>query len=325
MPVRTPADLPMPPLDLLRRIGVGQDRDPEAAFVKTGELHRRLLDEHLPADWSWGGKRILDFGCGVGRMLRQFAAESGESEIFGCDLDRPSVEWLRENLSPPFQVFESAEEAGLPQEDGFFDLIYAFSVYTHFTDNWAAWLREHHRVLADGGILFATFLGEGMLEPLTGERWDEDRIGMNPLMQGLPWDEGGPIAVNSRWWIEAHWGRAFEILELVPRLEPDRPSHGLVVARKKAVEITAEELERLEPDEPREIAALRHHVRQLEADARDLRRSHKALERQLAALEAEGKAEAERAKQLVESLETSRSWRLTAPLRSATRRLRSGN
>ena len=112
---------------------------------------------------------MLDFGCGVGRMLQQFLPEADEAEFWGCDLDRPSLDWLEKNLSPPFHFFESTEDAGLPQEDGFFDLIYAFSVYTHFTDNWAAWLLEHHRVLADGGFLFATFLGEGMLESLTGE------------------------------------------------------------------------------------------------------------------------------------------------------------
>lgn len=96
---------------------------------------------------------MLDFGCGVGRVLRQFAPEAEEAELWGCDLDGPSIGWLRENLSPPFHFFESEERAGLPQADGHFDLIYAFSVYTHFTDNWAEWLLEHHRVLADGGLL----------------------------------------------------------------------------------------------------------------------------------------------------------------------------
>src|SRR5262249_12076302 len=158
------------------------------------------------------GKRVLDFGCGVGRVLRQFLPETEAAEFYGCDLDAPSVEWLQQSFSPPFQIFETSERAGLPQEDGVFDLIYAFSVYTHFTDNWAEWLLEHHRVLADGGILFATFLGEGMLEPLTGETWEEGLIGMNPLLHGFPWDNGGPLAFNSPWWLRAHWGRAFDIV-----------------------------------------------------------------------------------------------------------------
>jgi SAM-dependent methyltransferase len=315
MPARDPGSLPIPPVDLVRRIGLSEEEDPQRSYLDSGRESRELIEAHLPAGWTWAGKRVLDFGCGVGRVLRQFAAEAEEAEFFGCDLDRTSVSWLQDNFSPPFEAFESTEAASLPQEDGFFDLIYAFSVYTHFTDNWAAWLLEHHRVLAEGGILFATFLGEGMLEPLIGEEWDEDRIGMNPLMQGLSWEKGGPVAFNSPWWIRAHWGRAFEIVELVPRMRTDQPSHGLVVARKKPVEIGIEELTRLEPDEPREIAALAHHAEQLEAEVLRLRDAHKGMEAELAPR----RAEAEAAHKQLEDMQSSRSWRITAPLRAAKR------
>jgi SAM-dependent methyltransferase len=315
MTAREPRDLPMPPLDLVRRIGLSEEEDPQRSYLDSGLESRELIEAHLPADWSWAGKRVLDFGCGVGRVLRQFAAEAEEAEFFGCDLDSASIAWLQANFSPHFQAFESAEAASLPQEDGFFDLIYAFSVYTHFTDNWAAWLLEHHRVLAEGGILFATFLGEGMLEPLVGEKWDEDRIGMNPLMQGLSWEKGGPVAFNSPWWIKAHWGRAFEIAELVPRMRHDQPSHGLLVARKKPVEISIEELTRLEPDEPREIAALTHHAAQLEAEVHRLRDAQEGVEAELVRCH----TETETAHTLLRDIQNSSSWRVTAPLRAAKR------
>jgi SAM-dependent methyltransferase len=333
-----PASLPYPPRELLDRIGPMGDEDPVGVYEETGRDHRALLESVLPDEWSWQGKRVLDFGCGSGRMLRQFAAEADGAEFWGCDLDTPSVQWLEESLSPPFNFFESGEAPGLPQEDGFFDLIYAFSVYTHFTDNWAGWLREHHRVLKDGGLLFVTFLGEGMLEPLTGEKWDEDVIGMNPLLHGYPWALGGPIAINSPWWIRAHWGRAFEIVELRPVVKTGEPSHGIVLARKKPVEITVEELTALEPGEPREIPALRHHVEQLAAETERLQGSHQVHADRIAELTAEAErlqgerqaeeerrqAEAEHAGRLqgrVQGLEGSLSWRLTAPLRAARQRL----
>jgi SAM-dependent methyltransferase len=310
--------LPLPPTELVGRIGP-MGEDPLARFERMGEVDRRLLDEIVPDDWSWQGKRVLDFGCGAGRVIRRFAeeAEAKGSEFWGCDLDTPSIEWLRENLEPPFRFFESAEEPGLPQENGYFDLIYAFSVYTHFTDNWAGWLHEHHRVLADGGLLFATFLGEGMLEAWTGEPWDEDRIGMNHLLQGYPWDLGGPVAFNSPWWLRAHWGRAFEIVELRPVREEGAPSHGLIVARKKPVAIDVEGLIAPEPNEPREIAALQHHVEQLAAEARDLRHAHDDLAERLQGLEAARRAEVERLQGAVNSMQSSLSWRLTTPLRRA--------
>ena len=285
--------------------------DPIANYENSGLMHRQMLDGMMPGDWSWEGRRVLDFGCGVGRVLRQFADQADAGEFYGCDLDTASVEWLRQNLSPPFHIFESSEEAGLPQEDGFFDLVYAFSVYTHFTDNWAEWLLEHHRVLKDGGILFATFLGEGMLEHSTGEVWEEDRIGMNTLLHGFPWDKGGPLAFNSPWWIRAHWGRAFEIVQLLPYVEPDVQSHGIIVARKKPVQLTVEDLTALEPDEPREITALQHHVEQLSEEVRNLRLAHDARE-----------ADVHKLNDALKEIESSFSWRITTPLRRAKSRFR---
>jgi len=283
--------IPFPPVKLRQRIGPMGNEDPAGTYDRTGRGHRKLIEDILPDDWSWSGRRVLDFGCGAGRVLRHFASEAGDGEFWGCDIDRPSIAWMRDHMCPPFHVFESGETPGLPQEDGYFDLIYAFSVYTHLTDHWAGWLLEHHRVLADDGLLLATFLGEGMIEQLIDEQWDEEKIGMNSLVHGASWDLGGPITLHSPWWLRAHWGRAFEILDLRPHTGGDRPAgHGLVLMRKKPVQVTAEDLQRLEPGEPREISALQHQVEQLRDET---------LKSQASA-----------------------SWRLTAPLRAAKRRLR---
>ena len=90
------------------------EEDPDGVYETSGRMHRQMLDDILPEDWYWEGKRVLDFGCGVGRVLRQFLPEAGEAEFYGCDLDTPSVEWLQQNFSPPFQIFESSEKAGPP-------------------------------------------------------------------------------------------------------------------------------------------------------------------------------------------------------------------
>lgn len=257
------------------------DADPVGAYDRMGHGLRGLIEGMLPDDWSWTGRRVLDFGCGAGRVLRHFAPEATEGEFWGCDIDGPSVDWMAEHLSPPFHVFQCAETPGLPHEDGHLDLIYAISVYTHLTDHWAGWLLEHHRVLADDGLLVATFLGEGMIKALTGEEWHEDRIGMNSLLHGNPWDVGGPIALCSPWWIRAHWGRAFDIVTLWPHTgdEASPHGHGLALLRKKPVELTVADLEALEPGEPREITAMQHHVEQLRIETVRLRAQLQELER----------------------------------------------
>jgi ubiquinone/menaquinone biosynthesis C-methylase UbiE len=83
--------------------------------------------------YDFEGRRVLDFGCGAGRVLRHFApeAEAG-GEFWGCDPYPPTIEWLKANLSPPFQFYVS-EARPLPHPDGYFDLIYAISVFTHIT------------------------------------------------------------------------------------------------------------------------------------------------------------------------------------------------
>jgi SAM-dependent methyltransferase len=276
------ASLPMPPLDLLHRTGHMGDADPVAAYLENGRFLRGLIESFLPDDWSWSGKRVLDFGCGAGKVIRHFAAESADGEFWGCDIHGPSIDWMQSSLCPPFHAFECNEEPSLPQQNSYFDLIFAWSVYTHITDHWAGWLLEHHRTLADDGLLLASFLGEAMIEPLIGQQWDEDRIGMNALLAGHPWDLGGPIVFISPWWLRAHWGRAFEIVELRPYTGGNPPAgHGLVLLRRKPVKLTVDDLELIDPAEPREILALQHHIRQLRDETLDLRRAHADLAVQL--------------------------------------------
>jgi SAM-dependent methyltransferase len=290
---------PLPPVDLANRVGrlVGPDGS-FAAYDAVGRELRDAVAGGLPADWTWAGKRVLDFGCGAGRTLRHFAAEAEQAEFQGCDIDAASIAWLNANLNPPFQGFVNDERPPLPRPDGSFDLVYALSVFTHITDQWSAWLLELHRLLAPGGVLVASFLGEGMSEIVAGEPWEEGRIGMNVLKADQGWEAGGPTVQMSPWWIREHWGRAFEIVDLDAGSAPAK--HGIVVARRRPEAPSQAELERADPSDLREIAALRHNVRQLQRESA----GRAALERAIAGYEA------------------SRSWRLTAPLRALGRRLR---
>ena len=99
------------------------DTDDVRERILTGYKEGKPFTPYLPTiAMPAPVESVLDFGCGVGRVLRQFAPEAREAEFWGCDLDRPSLDWLEANLSPPFHFFESAEAPGLPQADGSFDL-----------------------------------------------------------------------------------------------------------------------------------------------------------------------------------------------------------
>jgi SAM-dependent methyltransferase len=257
--------LPLPPSRLARRVGSPEGSESSRShYDRVGRANRERLLALLPEGWSFEGKRVLDFGCGSGRTLRHFAGETAVAEIAGCDIDADSVEWVRENLCPPFSVHLCAENPPLPWADGHFDLIWALSVFTHITDAWSAWLVELDRVLADDGLLITTVVGPAYAAGVTREPWEEDRIGMNVLRHWQGWDRGGPTVLHSDWWIRAHWGRAFEVAEI---REDDRGQHRWILLRKReGARPTAVALEQLEPDEPREIEALRHNLRQLQAE-----------------------------------------------------------
>jgi SAM-dependent methyltransferase len=263
--------------------------DPYEAYVRLGADTKAELLALLGADWSFAGRRVLDFGCGAGRTLRHFLGEAEMCELWGADIDAASIEWLQGALCPPLHALRCGAEPPLALEPGF-DLIWAVSVFTHLTDTSLAWLLELHRLLKPGGLLMASYMGRWNSEVLTGEPWDEDRIGMNVLRHDQGWEHGGPMVLMSDWWVREHWGRAFDFVAVAPQV------HGQTWAlmRRREVSPAVADLER-PADDPREVAALRHNVRQLQ---RELERRGDEVRREY---------------------EESRSWRLTRPLRRLNR------
>jgi SAM-dependent methyltransferase len=264
--------------------------DLTAHYLARGRTVRSQIEAALPASWSWDGRRALDFGCGAGRVLRHFLPEGQRAELWGCDIDGEAVGWLRDNLSPPLRAFELADGPALPFPDEHLHLIWANSVFTHIHRDWAQWLLELRRVLAPGGRILLTFLNAGrpaLWRELTdGADWDPDRLGMAVFRQDAPWDRGGPIVFHSEWWIRAHWGRAFAI----DRIEaPENGGQHRAVMSKRAGGLTPADLERPEPGEPREGAA--------------------AL------------WERDRLRRELDDAYSSRSWRLSRPLRALAGRL----
>jgi SAM-dependent methyltransferase len=231
---------------------------------------------------------MLDFGCGSGRVLRQFLDEARVAEFHGSDISAEMVTWVRNHLCPPIAGAEvNGEKPPLDYVDDHFDVVMAFSVFTHIADGWSDWLLEIRRVLKPDGLLIASFLDSSVARTLTSLPWDEDRVGMSALgFANL--EPSLPNVLHSHWWLREHWGRAFEIVELRPGRE-DYPTHGLVVLRPREGELTSEQLENENPGDRRYHEARRYQYELLRADGEEVRRH----------------------------LGQTVSWRLTAPLRRA--------
>jgi SAM-dependent methyltransferase len=254
--------LPLPPAGLAARVGVPAETDPLQFYLDEGRRLRTVIEGLLPDDWRWADKQVLDFGCGAGRVLRQFAAEATQGELVGCDIDAPSIDWAVSHLSPPFRFFRNELTPPVALDAGSLDLIWAMSVFTHISDAWAEWLVELHRLLAPGGLLVASFLGEGIWEALIGSAYREEEVGMAVSRK---WDGPAAWVFHSEWWLREHWGRGFEVTRVVrpPRSSDGQPeiTHSYIALRKRDVELSADVLESIDPREHRELAGLQTSLR----------------------------------------------------------------
>ena len=140
------AGLPVPPARL--RAQVGPAHADAAFFLRTGRTQADLIRSLVREGGSSVEdlEAILDFGCGCGRVLRHWG-ELPRTRVFGCDIDPRMVQWCDANL--PFAVVSVNDLAPpLPYADSAFDLVYAFSVFTHLSVQLQhAWMRDCLRVL----------------------------------------------------------------------------------------------------------------------------------------------------------------------------------
>lgn len=107
------------------------------------------------------GVRLLDWGCGHGRVTRHFLDHWRGAEIVGMDIDAEAIAWCRENLrGGSFEVAPLWPPSPLP--DASLDAVFGISVMTHLTaEAQDAWLKELRRLLKPGGLALITFHGKG--------------------------------------------------------------------------------------------------------------------------------------------------------------------
>jgi SAM-dependent methyltransferase len=103
-----------------------------------------------------GDSRILDFGCGYGRILRAMYYFADPDKVFGCDPSDHSIELCRQARIPSPIAMSDNLPTTLPF-NGKFDLIYAFSVFTHLSERATnAALGTLQKQLSDDGLLVIT-------------------------------------------------------------------------------------------------------------------------------------------------------------------------
>ena len=151
--------LPLPPARLRAQVGpLHADAD---FFLRSGRHNADLIRDILREDGSSIEEldALLDWGCGCGRVLRHWS-DLPHTCVLGCDITPKMVDWCNEHL-PFAEAAVNELSPPLPYGDATFDLVYAFSVMTHLSEDLQhAWMQECRRVLKPGGYLLFSTLGE---------------------------------------------------------------------------------------------------------------------------------------------------------------------
>jgi SAM-dependent methyltransferase len=181
-----------------------------------------------------GARRYLDFGGCSGRVARHFVGEAGW-EPWVCDINVTYADWLR-TYAPAIRSFQNRPQPHLPFEDDYFDIVSAFSVFTHLDNDEIQWLLELRRVVKPGGWLFLTVMDEFCWSMAGGEGkdWLVESLGHSGnadalremIKHPMPADrlilryhEGDAYNVNtflSARYIDKEWGKFFSSLSSYP-------------------------------------------------------------------------------------------------------------
>jgi SAM-dependent methyltransferase len=108
--------------------------------------------------------RVLDFGCGWGRLTRFLARDVASGNLYGCDPVESILDVCRRTRVPATLARSDFAPAQLPF-DATFDLAFAFSVFTHLSE--AAHLRcleALHTAMRPGAVLVVTVRPAAYLE-----------------------------------------------------------------------------------------------------------------------------------------------------------------
>ena len=119
--------------------------------------------------------KVLDVGCGIGRMARPLTRYLTSGAYEGFDIVPAGIRWCQKNFTPRFPNFKftladirnqeynaqglvTATEYRFPYSDSRFDFAFLTSVFTHMLSQEVShYLSELHRVLLPDGKCLATF------------------------------------------------------------------------------------------------------------------------------------------------------------------------
>lgn len=253
------AVIPTPPAELMDRVGACGN----APYFKLGglKLFGDVMEPMVRHHGHGSVRRLLDWGCGCGRVTAHFLLEPIILEVFGGDIDPDAIAWCSNHLRPG-TFLRIDPWPPTPYKEATFEVAVGISVFTHLPGPVQhAWLAEMRRIIVPGGLFLASTHGEyaasftfpksfgdsestprfvrKLKNMLTGRPRGTEvlRDGIvsdapNPSLNRIAPDGYYRDVYQSREYTIREWSKYFEILEYIPQGMGNH--QDLVVMRRRA-------------------------------------------------------------------------------------------
>lgn len=228
--------MPIPPANLINR--VDELSSPEFYQLKGIQNFleiRRLIEKHVNGIEI---DKMLDWGCGSGRITGFFYFFSNIPLIYGCDIDKEAIVWAQKNF-PKAQFSVNSPYPPTSYEAEQFEMVISFSVFTHLDrKNQMAWLKEMHRIMKPGGLFISTthgmtagrtILNLEQIQSLVKEGFFD--YGEDQRLAGIAPENYYRAFFMTKEYVKKEWSPFFEIVE--HKEHGASNYHDIVVLRKK--------------------------------------------------------------------------------------------
>lgn len=248
------ADPSFPKFSHIARLGSLNLRTGIEEAFRLYEIARPHMDANVG-----DGKRYLDFGCGVGRIMKTFLRDFSPENMCGIDPSDELIEICKNDFGPRFNFCKIDTRPPTQLAANSIDVITSYSVFSHFSAIQATrWLDEFNRITRPGAILVLTTYGRGHLDYVCNSPSED--VSPNKLRQLESIDEAGGYdeflrmfelgemmffeqsrtfgrydygnAYVGAEFVRRIWARHFEVVELVDDFK--RLEQMVVVLRKRS-------------------------------------------------------------------------------------------
>ncbi|MBK8980936.1 MAG: class I SAM-dependent methyltransferase [Ignavibacteria bacterium] len=144
-------------------------------------------------------KKILEFGCGIGRNLKFFSKYFPDSEIYGADISAKSIE-IAKSENPDVKFFLLNDEE-IKKHSGKFDLVFVSCVFHHIAPSLRTEsMKTIYSMMKNEGSAY--IFEHNPYNPVTRHivntcEWDTDAILLN-MKESVELMENSGLKVNEK-------------------------------------------------------------------------------------------------------------------------------